>query len=462
MLYLRVLKAAKVGQRAARRVSRAPEGARSQAQRGQARIPAGDMQGRGGQFAPKTFAMALREAGIPAGQDPSERLKLKAKAKERAFRGQQEKTPKKLVLGGPGKQWEVGNRGEALALAYVQQEVTPAAVLLKQPGISDNFPFDAAGYVSGQGVVLWEVKTGQPSNTKSGWQWRITMDYALKGDAAKLAGKAKVDRQDLRRRQQAEAANRKAKVVAAIERALRASGVLKTGEGVRVETIGVIFDNQRGVADIHQMPDVEHRTGWSSERAAEGYRGSFFFTIKKAAEEDIARLWGDALERDLMAMVPKVVAALTKVIAQGRKGEPKPENAAPLAKVQIEVAKDEAAGDMRYIGGWASVIEVDGKPLVDRQEDVIEQDELLKAAHDFMRSYRRGKVQHKGEPDQVEYVESLVFTPDVQKALGVDLGKVGWWIGGFVKSDDAWADVKGGKLRTLSIGGKAVREKIEP
>ncbi len=70
-------------------------------------------------------------------------------------------------------------------------------------------------------------------------------------------------------------------------------------------------------------------------------------------------------------------------------------------------------------------------------------------------------MQHKGAPDQVEYVESLVFTPDVQKALGVDLGKVGWWIGGFVKADDTWADVKSGKLRTLSIGGSAVREKID-
>lgn len=142
-----------------------------------------------------------------------------------------------------------------------------------------------------------------------------------------------------------------------------------------------------------------------------------------------------------------------------RFGPPKAwETGRPIAKVRIEIAKNEAAGDMRYIGGWASVIEVDGEPVVDRQGDIIEADELTKTAHEFMRSYRAGKVMHEGEPDQVEYVESLVFTPDVQTALGINLGKVGWWIGGFVRSDEVWRDVKAGRLRTLSIGGRALRE----
>lgn len=416
---------------------------------------------RGGQWTARGLASALRGLGIPAGQSPAESVKLKPGAKERAFRGEQEKTPKRLVLGGPGKQWEVGNRGEALALAFVRQEVTDAAVLLKQPGIADNFPFDAAGYIPGKGVTLWEVKAGQPSNSKSAWQWRVTMDYKLTGEAAKLANKAKVDRADLRRRQQAEAGNRKQKVLRAIEGALREAGVLKRGEGVKVETIGVIFDNARGVADIHRMPDVHDRTGWNSERAEQGYHGSFTFRVRKAVVDDIVRLWGDDLEREMMRLVPAMVARIKRMIVQARKQETERDDAAPLAKVQVEVAKTAAAGDMRYIGGWASVIEVAGEPVIDRQGDIIETAELEKTAHEFMRSFRAGKVMHEGEADQVEYVESLVFTPDVQKALGVDLGKVGWWVGGYVQNDDTWSEVKAGTLRTLSIGGKAVREKVK-
>jgi hypothetical protein len=87
---------------------------------------------------------------------------------------------------------------------------------------------------------------------------------------------------------------------------------------------------------------------------------------------------------------------------------------------------------------------------------------MTKAAHDFMASSRHGGLLHALRDDGAphkggEVVESLVLTADVQKALGVDLGKTGWFVGYHVADPDAWALVKSRKLRAFSIGGIARR-----
>jgi len=116
--------------------------------------------------------------------------------------------------------------------------------------------------------------------------------------------------------------------------------------------------------------------------------------------------------------------------------------------------------DQQIVYGWASVIEKDGNPVVDRQGDVIEEDELIKAVHDFVSNSRTGKVMHEGGQTS-RIVDSIVMTRDVQKALGIDLGKVGWLVGMQVDDGETWNMIKSGKLPMFSIGGKAVREKID-
>ena len=119
------------------------------------------------------------------------------------------------------------------------------------------------------------------------------------------------------------------------------------------------------------------------------------------------------------------------------------------------VAKNE---ELQLVTGWASIIEEDGEAVVDKQGDMISESELIQAAHKFVSDSREAKVMHKG--DEVgEIVESLVFTPDLQKALGIDLKKVGWLITMKV-NDETWDRVKKGELRAFSIGGKAHREEI--
>lgn len=109
--------------------------------------------------------------------------------------------------------------------------------------------------------------------------------------------------------------------------------------------------------------------------------------------------------------------------------------------------------------GWASVIEKNGVAVVDKHGDVIEEMELVAAAHDFMTNSRTGGAMH--EVMGVSHVvESLVFTKDVQKALGINLKKVGWFIGYKVTNPVVWDMIKTGALGELSIGGKALREEI--
>lgn len=109
--------------------------------------------------------------------------------------------------------------------------------------------------------------------------------------------------------------------------------------------------------------------------------------------------------------------------------------------------------------GWFSVIEIKGEAVVDAHGDVILEDTLIDAAHEFMMESRAGKVMHQGRR-VADIVESVVFTKDLQKALGIDLGKVGWFGAMHFRDEKVWVKVKSGELSAFSIGGVARRTEI--
>lgn len=131
-------------------------------------------------------------------------------------------------------------------------------------------------------------------------------------------------------------------------------------------------------------------------------------------------------------------------------------NEVKLAAGRIEKLDEE----QRVAYGWFSVIEVAGAPVVDVQGDVIEESTLVKAVHEFVLDSRAGKVMHKGRR-VADIVESIVLTKDVQRALGVDLGKVGWFGAMKFRDDAVWDRVRKGELRAFSIGGTGVRIPVE-
>ncbi len=123
--------------------------------------------------------------------------------------------------------------------------------------------------------------------------------------------------------------------------------------------------------------------------------------------------------------------------------------------------------EKRQVFGWASIVSVDGKPVIDRQGDVIDLEEIEKSAYDYVINSRTGGRQHKrdhtGEAFKAsDMIESLVVTPEKKEHLGLtDTAPTGWWVGFKVHDDDTWDAVKQGKVKGFSIHGTGKRVPIE-
>ncbi len=122
--------------------------------------------------------------------------------------------------------------------------------------------------------------------------------------------------------------------------------------------------------------------------------------------------------------------------------------------------------DKREVFGWASVVELDGKPVVDRQGDLITPDEIERAAYQYVMKSRKGGHQHRRDGENPfhasDMIESVVFTPEKIAKMGLpDDFPVGWWVGYKVNDDDTWDLVKKGDITGFSIHGKGKRQAVE-
>ena len=115
--------------------------------------------------------------------------------------------------------------------------------------------------------------------------------------------------------------------------------------------------------------------------------------------------------------------------------------------------------EKRLVYAWASVIKENGQMVVDHQGDIIDEGDLTKAVHRFMLESRMSKEMHKGS-ETGDVVESMMFSEDLQRALGINLNKVGWMVAIKIKDDDVWKRIKKGELKMLSIGGHGKREDL--
>lgn len=111
--------------------------------------------------------------------------------------------------------------------------------------------------------------------------------------------------------------------------------------------------------------------------------------------------------------------------------------------------------DQQLIFGWASVIEEKGETIIDYEGDIISEVELEKAFYDFVLNARVAGEMHINK-NAGRLVECIVFTKEKQKVLGIDLGKVGAWVG-FKVDKDVFAKVKDGTYKMFSIGGIGIR-----
>jgi hypothetical protein len=129
------------------------------------------------------------------------------------------------------------------------------------------------------------------------------------------------------------------------------------------------------------------------------------------------------------------------------------------AAKRFTVAKvDESLG---VVFGWASVsVKADGEPLEDLQGDIIEPQDLEKAAYDFVLYARGLDEMHEGRV-KGQMVESLFVSPEKLKAMGLTATKtapqVGWWVG-FKPDADVFQKVKAGQYAMFSIELRGRRE----
>lgn len=127
--------------------------------------------------------------------------------------------------------------------------------------------------------------------------------------------------------------------------------------------------------------------------------------------------------------------------------------------------------DKRLAFGWASVVSLDGEPVLDKQGDLIDPDEIEKAAYQYMLVSRKGGEMHKrtvgpdgaDEPVHVaDIVESFVVTPEKIEKMGLPAEMPqGWWVGYKVNDDAAWEKVKSGQYQGFSIHGRGRRTPVE-
>jgi hypothetical protein len=131
-----------------------------------------------------------------------------------------------------------------------------------------------------------------------------------------------------------------------------------------------------------------------------------------------------------------------------------------MTKLDIEGKILKTDDEQRLVYGWASVITENGQRVVDRQGDVIEADTLVKAVNDFMEHVRVGKTMHVGE-ETGRVIHSLPVTKEICDSLGIQSDREGWIVAYKVYDDAVWEMVKSGQLAAFSIGGRAVKEKID-
>ena len=115
--------------------------------------------------------------------------------------------------------------------------------------------------------------------------------------------------------------------------------------------------------------------------------------------------------------------------------------------------------EARIVWGWASVVSIDGKPLIDRQGDIIAPEVMTNAADSFMADVRTAKAMHAGGKIG-EVIHSFPLTKELGAALGVHSALEGWIVAMKVHDDGVWNRVKSGELSAFSIGGMGKRNAV--
>lgn len=125
--------------------------------------------------------------------------------------------------------------------------------------------------------------------------------------------------------------------------------------------------------------------------------------------------------------------------------------------ISFKIEKADKTG--RYVAGWLSVVEKDGKVVEDSQGDRMSMETLRAGVHKYMRGSRVIKKQHSGE--QIgEMAEVIMIDDDFAKAHGITHGKRGAWGMAEITDPEIRKSVVAGDVTGWSMGGRGKRTPI--
>jgi hypothetical protein len=116
---------------------------------------------------------------------------------------------------------------------------------------------------------LFEIKTGQVSNSAAAAQWRATIGQPSKRETAWLKTASAADKARHNEAKNAAIMERKQAIVDAYSK--------EVGHPVKPKTLTLILDPDRGVADLFVFDGFHKRIGYNGDTARKGYVGSFRF-----------------------------------------------------------------------------------------------------------------------------------------------------------------------------------------
>ena len=125
--------------------------------------------------------------------------------------------------------------------------------------------------------------------------------------------------------------------------------------------------------------------------------------------------------------------------------------------------------DKKLAFGWASIVRLNGMPVVDKQGDYIDIDDLEEAAYTYVHKSRVGGDMHRRTQSEMgesahkvsDMVESIVFTDDKIAKMGLpDDFPRGWWVGFKIHDDKTWDLVRKKERTGFSIHGKGIRKDV--
>lgn len=116
--------------------------------------------------------------------------------------------------------------------------------------------------------------------------------------------------------------------------------------------------------------------------------------------------------------------------------------------------------DDQLVFGWASVAkDATGSRPLDWQGDLIDAEDLEPAVYKFNLDFRESNEMHRPNSVNGRLVESIMFTKEKMKVMGIPEGTVpeGWWVGFQIDKKEDYLKVKSGVYKMFSIEGSGQR-----